>query len=280
MIWTEESAKFYLLGAISTMPPLVNEAMAFYSTKFDENKNLLELAITTLKNLGLDTDTFIKIYNALNFLKKLPSLPLTYTEDEKNFIEELNVAVSILRQNSAVWLCIQDLPHEIWRDVVGYEGLYQVSNYGRLKSFYGKKGKILAGKFDAQGYSHCALAKNKVAKMELLHRIIAQTFLPNPENNSVVHHKDHDKMNSCVWNLQWTTHSQNILYAFQSGIMKNPSGVDSHNSKLTAEQVRWIRENYIRNDKKFGAPAFAKYFGVTVGTIYNVVYRRAYKNVE
>lgn len=103
---------------------------------------------------------------------------------------------------------------EIWKDVVGYEGLYQVSNYGRIKSLYNYKRNgtnILTPRYK-HGYYQIGLRKNKKRKWLAVHRLVAKAFIPNPENLPCVNHKDENKTNNCVYNLEWCTHSYNNTY--------------------------------------------------------------------
>ena len=80
---------------------------------------------------------------AINFFASLSALP---TNDvDKVFADKLNNMAKLLRNDPDVWLSLENLPHEVWRDVVGYEGLYKVSNFGRVKSLYFKGGRILRG---------------------------------------------------------------------------------------------------------------------------------------
>lgn len=103
---------------------------------------------------------------------------------------------------------------EIWRDIKGYEGLYQVSNEGRVKalektwvsgnnSTKHKKETIIKCYTDNHGYLHLTLSKNGKSKKYLLHRLVADTFIDNPNEYTVVHHKDHNKQNNCLVNLEW-----------------------------------------------------------------------------
>ena len=112
---------------------------------------------------------------------------------------------------------------EIWKDIQGYEGLYQVSNYGRVRSLErvimrlnGKpqhiKKKILMHVIDKYGYSIVHLRKNGKGKMKKLHRLVAETFIPNPQHLPQVNHKDENKTNNNVDNLEWCTPSYNINY--------------------------------------------------------------------
>lgn len=103
---------------------------------------------------------------------------------------------------------------EIWKDVVGYEGRYLVSNFGNVKStIFAKNGKVkniklLTGKH----YTFVRLCKNGVGEMKLVHRLVAEAFLENPNNYPVVNHKNWDKRDNRVENLEWCTYSYNNWY--------------------------------------------------------------------
>lgn len=107
---------------------------------------------------------------------------------------------------------------EIWRDVNGYEGLYQVSNLGRLRRMF-KNGKVnfLSGKKDKDGYVEVILSKNQTKKFARLHRLVADAFAPNPENKPQVNHKDRNKENNAASNLEWVTGSENTIHAYATG---------------------------------------------------------------
>ena len=102
---------------------------------------------------------------------------------------------------------------EIYKDIVGYEGLYKVSNFGNVMSFWSKKPKLLKPQKENSGYLHIVLINNtKSRKTFLLHRLVAQAFLPNPNNLPQVNHKDENKTNNRVSNLEFCTHKFNINY--------------------------------------------------------------------
>ena len=105
---------------------------------------------------------------------------------------------------------------EEWRDIEGYEGLYQVSNLGRIKSvnYRGHKGYegILRLRPDGKGYGMVALYKNNKVRHFKVHRLVAQTFIPKPNNYPQVNHKDENKANNCVSNLEWCTNEYNHNY--------------------------------------------------------------------
>ena len=101
---------------------------------------------------------------------------------------------------------------EVWKDVFGYEGLYQVSNIGRVKSLkYGKE-RILKPLKDGGGYIFVHLCKNGERKMYKIHRLVAFTFLTNPQNLSDVNHKDEDKTNNSVQNLEFCDKKYNCNF--------------------------------------------------------------------
>ena len=104
---------------------------------------------------------------------------------------------------------------EIWKDIEGYKGLYQVSNLGRVKSLnYRRTGKegIMKGVDDGCGYLQVALSKDGKDKKCRLNRLVAQAFLENPNSLPEVNHKNEDKTDNCVENLEWCDRAYNVNY--------------------------------------------------------------------
>lgn len=167
---------------------------------------------------------------------------------------------------------------EIWRDVIGYEGFYQVSNYGRIKSFKGKTERLLTVDTKNHAYAKVLLSKNGCGKTLLVHRIVAKTFIPNPENKPEVNHKNGNKYDNRVENLEWMTCSENTKHAFDTGLAKVLRGTNNGNSKLTSEQITEIRTTYIRGDKNFGIRSLAKKFNVSEHTISRIVHLETFKD--
>jgi hypothetical protein len=103
---------------------------------------------------------------------------------------------------------------EIWKDIAGFEGLYQISNSGRVKSFLNSKnGYILSAKHSGGWYLSVRLTDGNVYKSFKIHRLVADAFIPNPENKHEVNHIDGNKQNNMVSNLEWVTSSENMKHA-------------------------------------------------------------------
>ena len=100
---------------------------------------------------------------------------------------------------------------EIWKNIEGYEGKYQVSNLGQVKSMIGQE-KVLHPKKHRNGYLQIGLHKDKKRKTMYIHRLVAQAFIPNPENLQQVNHKDENPSNNSMDNLEWCTAKYNMNY--------------------------------------------------------------------
>ena len=116
---------------------------------------------------------------------------------------------------------------EVWKDIQGYEGMYQVSNLGNVKSFKDHLGKprerLRSLVTDKLGYKKVDLyKKGDKPKIQLVHRLVAKAFLPNPENKPMVNHKDSNPSNNRVENLEWCTQSENIIHGYREGNIKPP----------------------------------------------------------
>lgn len=102
---------------------------------------------------------------------------------------------------------------EVWKDVVGYEGAYKVSNLGSVKSYkLSQEGRIMKQVTPVGDYKAVELYDNGVGRKQFVHRMVAQAFLPNPDNLPEVNHRDEDPSNNNVDNLEWITHKDNMNY--------------------------------------------------------------------
>lgn len=127
---------------------------------------------------------------------------------------------------------------EIWIDIDGYEEVYQVSNFGRIKSlsrmifngkgYYLSKEKILKGSKNEKGYLQVEL----LGKPMLIHRIVATMFIDNPYNKPQVNHIDGDKTNNHVLNLEWCDNSENQIHAYKLGLSKRSEDAGKKKKKV------------------------------------------------
>lgn len=179
---------------------------------------------------------------------------------------------------------------EIWKDVVGYEGLYKVSNMGRVKRLgkvinriakdkrEGKrsqgsyeqviilKDKILKPQMKEKGYLVVGLVKDGKQKRIFIHRLVAIAFIPNPNNKPEVNHLNGNKGDNRVDNLEWVTSEENNKHAIKTGLNKGFTG-----SKISEEDKKWIRENYVYGSREFGQLAMAKKYGVRTKRIKSII---------
>ena len=108
---------------------------------------------------------------------------------------------------------------EIWKDIPNYEGLYQASNLGRIKSIY-YNNKILKLNNDSNDYLQVWLCKNKKKKIYKVHRLVALTFIPNPNYLPFINHKDENKSNNNINNLEWCDGIYNARYSFGKKVLQ------------------------------------------------------------
>lgn len=171
---------------------------------------------------------------------------------------------------------------EVWRPVVGYEGLYEVSSFGRVKSLSKKwisgtgrtclhDGIIMSLTKSPEGYPQLRLRKNKVATTHRVHRLVAEAFIPNPLQLRCVNHIDSNRENNLLENLEWATHQTNRNHALVSGFAKR--GNDNPLTKLKDEDLLVIAHS---NDGKSNR-YLAEQYGVSealISKIRNGRYRR------
>jgi len=174
---------------------------------------------------------------------------------------------------------------EIWKDVVGYEGSYQVSNIGRVKSLerivngrWGlehRKSIILKLALSNFGYYTVGLHYNGVSRTTKVHRLILESFIINYENKIDVNHKNGIKTDNRLENIEWATRSENIIHAFRTGLKFGKKGEDSPTSKLTNIDVLKIRNEYkLLTQKEIG-----KIYGISNQTVSKIINRKRWKHI-
>lgn len=142
---------------------------------------------------------------------------------------------------------------EIWKDIMGYEGLYQVSNLGRVKKLQSEytdtwgtgrhriiPERIVSCNVAKMGYYMIDLWKDKHRKRCYVHRLVAQAFIPNPNNLPCVNHKDEDKLNNCIDNLEWCTYGYNNSYGTNRSRMvetRRLNGTYDNLSDITRKRI-------------------------------------------
>ena len=131
------------------------------------------------------------------------------------------------------------MKNEIWKDIAGYEGWYQVSNMGRVRSLdrITSKNRLIKGEIrklsvTQHGYLNVSLNKNGVSKTYSVHKLVATAFLENPENKPCIDHIDTCKTNNKVENLRWVTHRENI----------NNSLTKKHQKEAKKKYMVWCEE--------------------------------------
>lgn len=123
---------------------------------------------------------------------------------------------------------------EKWRNIKGYEGLYQISNKGRVKSLSTIKNEeyiIMQQRENACGYPRINLSCCGVQKTYEIHRLVATHFIDNPLNKKEVNHKDGNKRNNNASNLEWVNRRENMLHAFKNGLCPGKIEIDLHKAR-------------------------------------------------
>lgn len=177
---------------------------------------------------------------------------------------------------------------EAWVDISGFEDIYQVSNFGRVRSLDRLvqdkdlrksrmlKGRVLKGKVTKPGYVEVGLRDlNKKVHFLLIHRIVAKAFIPNPEGKPQVNHLNGIKNDNRSSNLEWSTHKENVQHALLNGLTK--VGEDSTSSKLTNEEVLEIRSLF--RTKKYTFSELGRMFNVDSAGIGRIVKGLTWKHL-
>lgn len=172
--------------------------------------------------------------------------------------------------------------NEIWVDLIGYEGIYVISNLGRVKTVIKRgnsvKGRILTPVVTKKGYLRIGLTDEKgIQRRFYIHRLVIESFNKCQEEKMQVNHIDGDKTNNRLSNLEFVTDKENKKHAIKNDL--NAKGEQIHTAVFTQEQIEWIRKHYKPGHSKYGARAMARTFGTSHSTIGKVVRNETWKHV-
>ena len=150
--------------------------------------------------------------------------------------------------------------NEIWKEVEGYNGDYLISNLGKVKSLKHKNPKILIATIDSKGYYKVNLCKNNFVKTHRVHKLLADTFIPNPNNKPTINHINGIKTDNSLKNLEHISFSDNSLHAYKIGLSKVSikEAIETRKKQIyskkldikfnsCAEAARYIQSNYFKN---------------------------------
>lgn len=173
---------------------------------------------------------------------------------------------------------------EVWKDIPEYEGRYKISNYGSVisvggneKSYFrkSKKKSLIKTKGGYWSVSFCVDLKRRIFDV---HRIVAKLFVPNPDNKPFVNHKDGNKLNNRANNLEWCTQQENIIHAYENGLMFAPKGENHGMSKLTVSDILEMDIRYFIHFERMVDIAIK--YKVKLSTINKILRIRSWKHVE
>ena len=167
---------------------------------------------------------------------------------------------------------------EMWESVNGYEGLYEVSNLGRVRSLKRATTRgIVLKQTMKHGYMNVCLSKDNKPSTKRVHRLVAEAFIANPMNKPVVNHIDGDKANNAASNLEWATNSENELHSYRV-LGKKPSRPWAGKPRKFARKLSDADAIAIIDDKRPSREVAVEY-GVSKQTILNIRRRKIYREV-
>lgn len=168
-----------------------------------------------------------------------------------------------------------------WRPVVGYEDIYSISSIGNVrrdaKGSGAFPGKILNHCLH-KGYPQVVLSKNSIKKAHPIHRLVCHAFIGDRPAGKEIHHKDGNKQNNVVSNLEYVDHIFNMRHAFTNGFRKPVRGEDHTSAKLTNKEAEKVRKWFL--DKKYTVKFMAIKYNVNIQTLYGIIRGRTYQKYE
>jgi hypothetical protein len=172
---------------------------------------------------------------------------------------------------------------ERWKEIKNYEDCYEISDLGRVRrtkaSPQGKTyiGKILKPRIGKTGYYQARLHKNGVTKFLYTSRLVAEAFIPNPDNKPDVNHKNGIKSDNSATNLEWVTKSENMQHAIKNGLWNAARGEHTGSNKLTESEVLEIRRLAKQGISQY---VLSAKFGVAPSTIFFIKTKKKWAWLE
>ncbi len=155
---------------------------------------------------------------------------------------------------------------------------YYVTENGEIYRLWKTGFKKMKPYVNIRGYVHINLCTNGKTQIFKIHRLVAECYLPNPNNLPLVEHKDDVKTNNNVSKLMWSTNNDNMKTAIKNNRIKK--GQECYNSKLTNEQIEFIRKNYIARHPEFGTRAFGRKFNVSNSLISRIIKNKRWSHIN
>lgn len=182
------------------------------------------------------------------------------------------------------------MEEEIFKSIIGYEGLYEISNFARIKSLpkewtCGRNGSQLKSKGETflainesrKDYNFVSLSDGKKLKYISVHRLVAKHFVENIDNKPDVNHKDGNKRNNRYDNLEWCTKHENQIHAYKNGLQVSQKGSAHHKSKLSEIHVLEIRK-LVKNGN-VSRRELSERYGISQSQIHRIIYNKRWNHI-
>jgi hypothetical protein len=177
---------------------------------------------------------------------------------------------------------------EIWKTISKFNDEYEISNLGNIRSVHGiitrsngrkhtRVSKQLKPALNQSGYFAGAVCVNKKMIPYVVHRLVAEVFIPNPFNKLEVNHMNGVKTDNRLVNLEWVTHQENMDHAYENGLVRILKGEEIGTSILNEQQVKEIRSKFI--PRIYSRVKLAKEYNISEATIKDILYRRTWLHI-